>query len=55
MTEAAAIIGVTIGRLSQIVAAGGIAFIRVGRQVMIRKDVAEAFREQDRPRGRPKK
>jgi excisionase family DNA binding protein len=55
LTEAAKLIGLTLGRLSQIAKADGIPHVRIGRQVMILKADAIAFKKLHRPHGRPKK
>jgi excisionase family DNA binding protein len=55
LTESAKLIGITKGRLSQVVASEGIPFVRIGRQVMILNSDAAAFKRTKRAPGRPKK
>ena len=55
LTEAAKLIGRSQARLSQLVKAGQIEHHRIGRQIMILKHVALAFRDAPRKHGRPRK
>lgn len=53
--EAATLMGLSRARLSQLLKADRIPRTPVGRQIMIRKADALAFKKQKRPAGRPKK
>ena len=55
MSEAAALIGLSVPRVSILVRDGRIPHTPVGRQLMIRKSDAAAFKKQKRAPGRPKK
>lgn len=53
LKEAAAVIGVSAARLSVVVKAGRIPHKRMGRQVIITRADAEAYRASPRKPGRP--
>jgi len=53
-TEAAAYFKVSRERLAQFLRAGRIPYTQVGRQFIIRKDIADQFRHETRKPGRPK-
>jgi len=56
VNEAAEIVGKSIQRVRQLVVAGEIEAVKLGREWAIRRSSCEAWRDSDRPgRGRPRK
>lgn len=55
LTEAAALIGLSVARLSVLASEGRIATKRIGRSVLIEEKEARRFKKAQRPSGRPKK